>query len=115
MKLVIMYSIGDNYTYSCDVTTPFEYESKERAIADFSEKLLIYGEKLLIHLENQEYDPDSKIIFAGMELDLDNFVGFDKKQSKEYYILYFEPKIYTLEEWWEKYNNENYLSRGVSI
>jgi hypothetical protein len=35
MKLVLLYTNTDGYTYSCDVVRPIEYDSPEQAIVDF--------------------------------------------------------------------------------
>jgi hypothetical protein len=35
MKIVMCYTDGDGYTYSCDVALPIEYESPEAALVEF--------------------------------------------------------------------------------
>jgi hypothetical protein len=41
-RLIIEYSEGDGYTYSCTNTFPLLYESKEKAISDLESLLLQY-------------------------------------------------------------------------
>jgi hypothetical protein len=86
MRLVIEYSVGDGYTYSCDVTVPVVYESAEAFAVDF--------EKFCKDLESS-----GKVcslygdVFAGQEWDVSSF--FEDG-------VYYAPRISTVDEWFEE-------------
>jgi len=94
MKLVMTYSVSDGYTYSCDVTEPFEYESLDKAKFDFTTILCKYMDE---HAK-ENYD-NYKVVFAGIELDLNYFGEWSEYKQQ---TVWDEPTIETLEEWFEK-------------
>lgn len=85
MKLILKYCITDNYTYSCDIDIPFEYESKEKFVFDLLEKF------------NQQYWDEQAMLeeYKTCEIFDYKFYKFDFDQLEHY--------VYTLEEWFEKY------------
>ena len=98
-KLVLHYCAGDGFTYSCDINEPFLYESKEKAEYD-----------LLEIWEKTEYKY-SEVTFAGIKINLEYLTYYDEdKLHKRKVPKYAEPTIFTLDEWFNKGIEENYLT-----
>jgi len=100
MKLVVSYHVGDGYTYSCDVTTPLEYESAEAFIVHFEDKLKEYLTKC-----DEEYTP-SEFTLAGIEFSATDHIWNQRqekrKSDKVEYVRHIDlPTVETLEEWFE--------------
>lgn len=87
MKLVMTYSTGDGYTYSCDVTIPFEYSSKENAYVDFmlSLKDAMDNNKMLFSFANNAFGTSTFI---------------DKVNDS---MVIIEPEFYFLNEWFNTF------------
>ena len=111
MKLVMTYSAGDGYTYWCEVTKPFEYESLDKAEYDF----LDLCEKSLDRFEKREFiqgvgwtpNSDGQFYFAGEEFNALEFFSREDIISKRGNIKdvkyhYEGPMIRTLEQWFEQ-------------
>lgn len=83
MKLVLKYNISDDYTYSCDVTIPLEYESAEAALVDLDN---------LVCMQSNVY---TEFGFAGYTLNSRPFghIGEDGKMT------FFGAHIMTIDEW----------------
>lgn len=103
MKLVLKYSIdGGEPCGSYDITTPFEYESVEKAEYD----LFCIWEKHAAAVRSFDYSNKNygEQIFAGIRINLRNLTYFERdKLHKREIPKYIEPIILTLEDWWEKY------------
>ena len=92
MKLVLYYTIGDGCSWSADETVPFEYESKEKAEYD----LLELWEKCA----ETPRDKYTSFEFAGRTYDAGDFSFYDEQSKK---IIYNEPIILELDEWFEQF------------
>lgn len=82
IRLVMIEEISDDCTFSCTITTPFEYESVNKAIADFKKALLA----------NKK---DIEVSFAGMNFRRDDYINGRKFCGDL-------PEILTLDDWFEK-------------
>jgi len=93
-KLILCHYSTDGYTYHVDYHIPFEYESKEKFCYD---ALVLLDEwKAINNLKGYknnytEYDRQC----------IEWFNGYD---FSPYDIENFENNLYTLEEWFEKFN-----------
>lgn len=123
MRLVVSYSHGDGYTYSCDENLPFEYESAEALLVDITDaaNLLIERKKAMA----EAWDAHSKKFgftpHAGKEAEYwESYTklteAFPQKSFSptivagettlfiEHFIddgKFFEPTIYTVDEWFK--------------
>lgn len=105
-KLVLHFSVGDGYTYCCDENFPFLYESKEKAEYDLLTIWEDWTKRRIAANKNRKLPyVMSDIKFAGMELDMSNFSEWDNVKEE---FRYTEPRILTLEEWFEEYSPKNY-------
>jgi hypothetical protein len=100
-KIVIVYPVGDGYSYAGVDTMAIEYESIEAFYVHLEEDIVNYilGNPTKMNLEFYNF-------VIGLT---DNDVKFYKehnlpfiKNSHGYYRTYEMPEIYTLEEWFEK-------------
>lgn len=92
MKLVMIFQITDGCTYECEETLPIEYESIEKAEADFKEKCRV-------DFSNLKW---SDFVFAGRWFNQSNH--YDRYRSKEGYKYgYSPPRFLTVEEWFESF------------
>lgn len=126
MRLVMIYNVGDDCTYSCEIIKPIEYESKEKAILDFGSKLLEVQEnfnkyskaddlwqnrynsissaekKMKVYKERPER-PTESFSFGGQTFYKSEFVksryDSDSSDYKEYIN---EPEFKTLDEWFKQ-------------
>lgn len=87
MKFVMVFTVGDNTTWSCQVSQPIEYTNKKNLINDFCKKLM-------------EAASERKYTFKFLNANfyVNNFGFYNEKNE---YLIY-EPEIYTLDEWFEK-------------
>lgn len=99
-KLVLSYSSGDGYTYSCSNDLPFYAESKIAAELELLEIWQDWRER--VSNSNGSF-VTCYIKFHGHELDFWNFTDFDDKSGK---CSYIEPEIMTLDEWFERHCEE---------
>ncbi len=83
MRLVMLYTFGDGYTYSCDRVFPFVAESPEAALCEFEE----------LYNTQKEVDPYTTFNFAGQ-----TFYTCDFESDGKYYA----PEILTIDEWFSK-------------
>lgn len=83
MRLILKYTDGDEYTYSCDILIPIEYDSEEALICDFEAAL---DESIL----NKIY----YFNFLGEEFWTRNFYSAKSKEK-------FLPEIMNLDQWFE--------------
>lgn len=74
-KLVIQYNVGDDCTYSCDVTIPLIYESKDKALFDL--ELLIEQ-----HFKDLEKNNDDVAKWEDRRIVLSN-----KKNKEEDWLM----------------------------
>ena len=79
MKLVVTWSVGDGYTYCCDVVEPVEYESPEAFLDDWEQWKLANPKPILYVGEG----------FAGTSLD----ASIDSDSVN----------VYELEEWFDTF------------
>ena len=89
-KIVMLYTDGDGYTYSCDVAQPIFYASCEQALIDF-EKLVTDARKA--YLTNNDWRL-SRFDFAGLK-------GFDQSDFFIDGTLYL-PEFLTVDEWFAR-------------
>lgn len=89
MRLVLHFVSGDGFTYSCDVSLPFEYESAEAAIVDFER------EATDVYL-NQKVS----FTFAGHNLNVNDFFARNPDEDWRAAKLYL-PSIWTIDEWFQ--------------
>lgn len=99
MKLVMLYTVGDGYTYSCDIVKPLEYESKEKAEYDLLE---------LCESQMKNNPNESCINFAGHQLDYLDFYyegTCESRKNPEIKVqskyVYSPPSILTIDEWFK--------------
>lgn len=86
-KIVLCWSSGDGYTYSCENTVPILFESIEAAMHMFEEEAW----KGLAECR-------SVMFFAGHEFNPDDFFYRDSRLG---IAVYDGPVFYTLEEWFD--------------
>lgn len=113
MKLVITYTVSDECTFWCEENLPFEYESKEKAEYDliclwekYYKDIDNYNTQRAAGVLNLKYsEPD--INFAGLKIPVDSLTDTikvkrsKKRETYDFIRKYAEPKIYTLDEWFE--------------
>jgi hypothetical protein len=86
MRLVIVYSVGDGYTWSGEVVLPVEYESAEALYVDFEEAVRSAH-------KGSWYEREFHI--AGHKFVADNFL----EQGN-----YYPPEILTVDEWFQQHS-----------
>lgn len=91
MRLVIEFTAGDGYTYSCTETVPVEYESAEAFAVDF--------EKAVQDSYDSPANNFGEFMFAGHKWRNDNH-GYHQSDSP-YFWMYDAPNIFTVDEWFE--------------
>lgn len=119
MRLVIHYTVGDGYTYSCDITTPVVYESAEKFLVDLEEAVLarqagvakgneIWYAFMQATREKIGYDVDAwKIECVKVREEKDRlegnplFCGFTDVFLDRFLEdgKFYAPEIYTVDEW----------------
>ena len=111
MKLVMTYFESDGYTYSCDITKPFEYQSLEAAYIDFMLIFEEYKKKFeVFHRGETKEWVSGEVSFAGFDIDLSTFrVRRDGGTT----IGWDEPKIQTIEEWFEENKSPSNFTLGI--
>lgn len=80
IRLIVQYSEGDGYTYSCKRIIPIVYKSKEDFIFDFEEKCI----------EAKE-NGEILVIIANIRF---NCMAFFNDNGE-----WFPPEVYTVDEW----------------
>ena len=102
MKLIMTYDVVSGP--DCwGITQPFEYESLEAAYVDFMDLLNKYRKQCKENTSGGKYQyTPSSVKFAGFDIDLCEF-GSDR-----------EPKIQTLEEWFEENKSPSNYSLGIN-
>lgn len=94
MRLVIKWSHGDGYTYSCDETEPVEFESAEAFIVGFEEALKAAHEG-----RKNEFQ------FAGRDWSEDHFYYRTEDRKGNYTGKAMSlPEVLTVDEWFERYS-----------
>jgi len=88
MRLVIVYQMGDGYTYSCRNTVPVEYESAEAFAVEF-EKAAKDSYKTGANYGN--------FMFAGHKWSSQNHAYYDNGKD-----VYDEPTVLTVDEWFDR-------------
>lgn len=91
MKIVMCYTVGDGYTFSCEVVNPLEYESPEQALVDFEKLCKAHFPKPW---------RERTFMFAGREYESSNFF-FSSDECPEPTL--FLPDFLTVDEWFEKH------------
>jgi hypothetical protein len=87
MKLIMCFTEGDGYTYSCHVALPVEYESPEAALVDF-ENMCLEARKT-----HQEFT------FAGHQFYPGTFFWQNTTPDR-----FDPPDFLTIDEWFTKFN-----------
>jgi len=86
-KFVMVFTVGDNTTWSCQVNQPVEYSSKNKLIEAFYKQLTDAVET-----------GQTSFYFLHAVFYVHNFGFWNEKNE---YVIY-EPEVYTLEEWFKK-------------
>ena len=126
MRLVMIYNVGDDCTYSCEVIRPIEYESKEKAILDFGSKLLevqelfnkyekeravwqnrydsiSFAEKKMKVFHERPESPSGSFSFGGQNFNKSDFFSSNyNSDTEEYEESVNEPDFKTLDEWFKQ-------------
>jgi hypothetical protein len=112
-KIVIVYPVGDGYSYAGVQTVAIEYESIEAFYVHLEESILQY-----IHGTYPSLNLDYSCFVYGLS---DQDVKFFKKHDLPViknvggnYVSYNMPEIYKLEEWFEKKKVRTYLTVKIS-
>jgi hypothetical protein len=124
-RLVLLYTVGDGCTYSCDEVVPITYESKESAILDFGSKILEVEqiqetyhtqssqwqnrlnslsspEKKSEHFKSRPQSPKDSFEFAGKTFFTSSFYSSEYNQkTQETDRVFNEPTSLTLDEWYQ--------------
>jgi hypothetical protein len=86
-RLILTYTKGDGYTYSCDTVKAFEYASKDEFVFDVLEKY-------------KDFDWSTEHSFPKeVEVLPDLFLC-------QYEVERIEQDVYTLEDWFQKYKEK---------
>lgn len=91
MKLIVVSSIGDGYTFICEDTRPVEYESAEKFIVDFENIIM---DKKEVNHTNDEFTLGGSTFF------ISNYKEWLYEERKWYYSL---PEVLTVDEWFDRY------------
>jgi hypothetical protein len=94
-KLVVVYYIGDDCTWSAEQTQPLEYESPEALYVDLEAAIKLYLSDPL----NEKGD----VRFGNIEFDLSWFINCSEQSGKLVHTINM-PEILTLDEWFNKYS-----------
>lgn len=86
MKLVLIFSVTDGYTYGFEKVLPFEYDSAEAAIVDFEAA----WKASVNHPDKVFLFADELFPYSRFKYDLDGATVFDA------------PDILTIDEWFER-------------
>lgn len=111
MKLIIKRYVTDGCTYSDDVYETIEYESADKAAYD----LLVLWEAALKDYENPKSKNGGYFEFCGHKYSIHDFRQYSDRYTG---ILYEEPQILTLEEFWLRNLSEsqrNSLDGGPNV
>lgn len=124
-KLVMLYTVGDGCTYSCDIVEPIIYESKEKAAEDFLMKIMEIEEaqakankaiaiwqnrlnsiqtsspKWMEVYKTKPPEASGSFSFGGRQFDAYSFYEeiYDSKKER-YERTFVEPRFITVEEWY---------------
>ena len=88
-KLILTYSVGDGYTYSCDKVLAFEYVDKDTFVFDILEKFKDY--------EWKTYGKDTYSSSYHEEVEV-----FPDVTMTKHDIEHIEHNVFTLDEWFEQ-------------
>jgi hypothetical protein len=101
-KLIIVYTVTDDCTYSNDVIVPLEYASAEAFLIDFDN----WAKGCLLKVAGTSDYPQGKFTVGNHEFEIENFryllwktLG-DRSKDRKWEISL--PDIYTLEEWFQQ-------------
>lgn len=125
-KLIILYSVGDECTYSCSVVEPLVYESVEKALFDlellieqhikdlkqFDKDIQAWQNRRTIleskkekqpnwmskHYEIMPKDVPKDFVLGKTQLDYSNFIYTDYNGEMKVSL----PDIITVEQWYKK-------------
>lgn len=86
MKLVVVYTDTDGYTYSCQRCIPVDYVSAENFLVEFEEAC-----KQAFASRVWEFQ------FGGHTWDVTSFMVEGR---------YYDPHVYELEDWFDKYSKD---------
>lgn len=93
MRLVIKWSYGDGYTYSCDETEPVEFESAEAFLVGFEDVLTV------AHARNV-----GSFSFCGREWNTEHFQIRNHDHKGRYTETTLNlPTVLTVDEWFTQY------------
>lgn len=92
MKMILFYTDSDECSYSCDVVVPFEYESTKKAMTDFMQLA-----------ETTAFTGKYEFQFLSEHFMIRHFIEKKYDANKKPVYIPTPPDIYTLEEWFEKY------------
>ena len=102
MRLVMVFEVGDEMSYSEEYTLPVEYESKELLLNDFmiNAREAIENEKASFRFLNYDFETHDHIRKR---------VVWKRDKNRKHYSEYADPVVYdedppevfTLDEWFE--------------
>lgn len=104
-KLVIVYGVGDDCTWSAEITAPLEYESAEAFLVDFS----TWAEKACADAKINQTYPRGEFAVGVHTFDIADFSykktkeSWDKSKGDDWVV--YLPEIHELDEWFEKYKD----------
>lgn len=122
MRLIVSYTVGDDYTYSCDAIVPCVYESADRLLVDLEEAVSFYqlGHSKAMDIRH-EFDMtcghllEEEWMVARRKLDVLVLALEGPKIFEKVAALYLEhfiedgkflaPEVFTVDEW--------FASKGV--
>lgn len=90
MQIVMLFTVGDGYTFSCDHAYPIHHESPEAARVEFDE-LCAFA-----HSKKPNWQK-MKFTFCGMEFESRTFYDDD---------TYCPPDFLTVQEWFDQQGSQ---------
>jgi hypothetical protein len=92
MRMVVIYTVSDGYSWASDVTQPMEYPSVEQFLDDL--RTIVEDTKL--QYEKNKIRPYFTI--GGVKMNAEDFLQL-KQGENNMKGEYVEPKVLTIDEW----------------
>lgn len=100
MKLVVVYWVGDEFSYSWDIVQPIEYESAEAFLVNLEDAI----KAAQVKQKESGWRGNGVFKIPGKNSEF-NFEDFQDRNSKGVWEINL-PEVYTVDEWFEKYHKE---------
>jgi hypothetical protein len=98
-KLVIVYQVGDDCTWSAEKVVPVEYES----VAALTEKFTEWADvACAASLVEHKWISSEHLVIGKHRFEIGNFTYRAGDHAREYLYKVEMPDIYELDEWFEK-------------